>query len=154
MFDMGTDLLPRDREGRGAPQDRGAEEQLVEAIDSEHRLIAAAQRRMFALIADADRRLAWDESGARDLAHWLSMRYDISWWKAARWVKASHRLTDLPKIASDFEEGRLGLDKIVELTRFATGPTERELMGWAARVNVSAVRERADLALRKEIEET
>jgi len=34
-------------------------------------------------------------------------------------------------VARAFEQGRLGIDKVVELTRFATPETERGLIGWA-----------------------
>jgi hypothetical protein len=39
---------------------------------------------MLAQIAEADRRENWRDAGAHGLAHWLSMRYGTSWWKASR----------------------------------------------------------------------
>src|SRR5262245_28748807 len=67
------------------------DEALVNSMDAEHARIAAAQRRMLELIARADRRKSWVDVGARDTAHWLSMRYGISYWKAQRWIARSPR---------------------------------------------------------------
>jgi Domain of unknown function (DUF222) len=69
-------------------------------------------------------------SPARDLAHFLAMRYGISEWKARRWIAAAHALEPLPKISEAFASGALGIDKVVELTRFAT-PVIRLRLRWA-----------------------
>ena len=47
----------------------------------------------------------------------------------------------------------MGLDKVVELCRFATPETERELVAWARGVLPRTVRERADLAHRRDLED-
>lgn len=69
------------------------------------------------------------------MAHWLSMRYGISDWKARRWIAAAHALEGLPRISEAFASGELGIDKVVELTRFATAETEGRLITWAQRVS-------------------
>ncbi len=48
----------------------------------------------------------------------------------------------LPKSAEPLAgtTGTLSLDKVVELTRFATGATEKELIAWARRVTPAAIR--------------
>ena len=51
------------------------------------------------LIVEADRLELWRDWGARDMAHWLAMRYDVSEWKTRRWIAAAHALEDLPLIA-------------------------------------------------------
>jgi hypothetical protein len=51
------------------------DEELIQAIDDVHRQVGATQRQMFRLIVEVDRRGAWRDCGARDLAHWLGMRY-------------------------------------------------------------------------------
>ena len=79
-----------------------------------------AQRRLFTFIAEADRRSLWERDGAHDMAHWLRMRYGISDWKARRWIASAHALRALPLTSEAFSTGRLGVDKVVELTRFAT----------------------------------
>ncbi len=81
------------------------------------------------------------------------MRYGISAWKAHRWVAAAHALAELPATAEALGSGRLGIDKVVELTRFATPETERGLIGWAATVSCGAIRRRADLMSRLDLHE-
>jgi len=98
--------------------------------------------------------MTWRESGARDMAHRLSMRYGISQWKARRWIAAAHALKKLPHLSEALASGGLGIDKIVELARFATPETEAGLISWAKRVSCACIRRKADLAVRASIEET
>jgi hypothetical protein len=111
------------------------------------------QRQLLHLITDADRRDIWRDSGARDTAHWLAIRYGISEWKARRWVAAAHALEHLPRIAGALESGELGIDKVVELARFAKGDEEGRLIRWARTVSVGAVRHRADLEAKGSIKD-
>ena len=99
-----------------------ANDGLVGEMDAAHARISESQRQLFELIAEADRAEAWQGSGARGMAHWISMRYGISWWKADRWVRAAHALEHLPRLSEAFRSGVLGIDKVVELARFATPP--------------------------------
>jgi Domain of unknown function (DUF222) len=96
---------------------------------------------------------AWRDSGAHDLAHWLWLRYGISDWKARRWIQAAHALEGLPRIAAALARGELGIDKVVELTRFAAPETEADLIRWAARVSVGRIRRRGDILLHPSIDE-
>jgi Domain of unknown function (DUF222)/HNH endonuclease len=127
---------------------------LIRVGDALNRHIAAAQTALLGVIAEIDRRRAWQDSGARDLAHWLSIRYGMSWWKADRWIKAAAALNDLPSIADALETGVLGIDKVVELCRFATAETERELIGWAVDATCATIRRRADLEVNAARDET
>lgn len=129
------------------------DEELVERIDGLHSHISAGQRELFRLIADADRGEVWRDSGARDMAAWLSIRYGISCWKAGRWIQAAHALEGLPRISEGFSRGELGIDKVVELTRFATAQTEARLIRWAKGVSGACIRRKADLAVRRSLEE-
>src|SRR5437016_12140311 len=99
-------------------------------MDGVHRHISASHRELFALIVRADRLELWRGSGARDMAQWLWMRYGLSDWKARRWIASAHALEGLPRIAEAFGAGELGVDKVVELTRFATPETEAGLISW------------------------
>lgn len=87
------------------------------------------------------------------MAHWLAIRYGISEWKARRWIAAAHALEELPRTSEAFASGMLGIDKVVELTRFATPETEARLLRWAERVSGAAIRHRGDLEARREIED-
>ena len=88
------------------------------------------------------------------MAHWLSMRYGISHWKASRWIAASHALQHLPRISQAFACGEVSVDKVVELCRFATPETEGRLLAWAGGVSCAAIRRRGDRAASGSIEET
>jgi hypothetical protein len=81
------------------------------------------------------------------------MRYGISDWKARRWIASAHALERLPRIAAAFSRGELGIDHVVELTRFATAKSEEGLIAWAKRVSSGCIRRRADLAARQLIED-
>src|SRR5437773_1794546 len=94
-------------------------EALTERADAWHRAISHGQRELFRIIAEMDREELWAEWGARDMAHWLWMRYGLSDWKARRWIEAAHALEQLPWISQAFATGDLGVDKVVELIRLA-----------------------------------
>jgi hypothetical protein len=103
----------------------------------------------FRFIVEADRRQLWEDSGAKDLAHWLSIRYGISYWKASRWIACAHALQDLPLTSEAFTNGELSTDKVIELTRFATPETEASLIRWAKGVSSGRIREKGDLQARR-----
>lgn len=128
-------------------------EDLVATADTANACMGAASLDLLRLVATIDQTGAWQDDGARDVAHWVSMRYGISAWKAHRWVAAAHALADLPLIAEAMSSGRLGIDKVLELCRFATGETERSLIGWATTVSCGAIRRRGDLLARLEVSE-
>jgi hypothetical protein len=129
------------------------DDELIGRADALHASACRAQRKLLAVIAEVDRRQAWRESGARDTAHWVSIRYGVSSWKAHRWLAAAHALESLPRIADAFAAGELGIDKVVELTRFATPETESRLIAWAKGVSSGAIRHRGDLAVRQAAED-
>lgn len=128
-------------------------DRLISGIDAVHKHISAAQRGLFRLIAESDAVCLWQVDGARDMAHWLSMRQGISEWKARRWVAAAHALERLPRLSQAFTSGSLGIDKIVELARFATPEDEGGLVAWARGVSCARVRRRADVACRQSIDD-
>jgi Domain of unknown function (DUF222)/HNH endonuclease len=133
--------------------DERTDGELIDAVDDSHRRISSSQRDLFRLIAESDRRKLWRGSGARDMAHWLGMRYGISQWKARRWIAAAHELEVLPDLSRAFSSGELGIDKVVELARFATFESEAGLIAWARFVSCWAVRRRADLEVRRSLED-
>ena len=135
------------------PHDAADVDGLTAALDGAHAEVCRAQRRMLALIAEADRSDAWIETGARDMAHWVSIRYDVSWWRASRWIAAAHTLEHLPGLSEALATGRLGLEKVVELARFATPQDEADLLRWAQEVSCAAIRERGDLWVRAQRED-
>jgi hypothetical protein len=133
--------------------DERSDDELVDALDDSHRQVAHSQRELLRLIAEGDRRDVWRGTGARDMAHWLGMRHGISQWKARRWIAAAYALETLPDLSHAFSSGELGIDKVVELARFATFESEAGLIAWARCVSCWAVRHRADLTLRRSLED-
>ena len=113
----------------------------------------APQRRFLEAIAEIAATGAWADDGARDLAQWLWMRYGISDWKARRLIDAATALPTLPAIAGALERGDLGIDKVVELARFATVETEDGLVPWAQRVSAGRIRHEGDVVRRAEPDE-
>src|SRR5439155_487593 len=76
-----------------------SDEELIDAVDGSHRSASRIQRELLSHVAEIDRRQLWRGSGARDMAHWLSMRHGISQWKARRWIAAGHALEHLTDLA-------------------------------------------------------
>ncbi|HSJ52085.1 MAG TPA: DUF222 domain-containing protein [Actinomycetota bacterium] len=130
-----------------------SDDELIRRADALHVSACRAQRKLLATIAEVDRREAWIDSGARDAAHWVAIQFQISFWKALRWLAAAQALESLPWIAESFERGELSIDQVVELTRFATPDTEARLIRWARGVSSGAIRARAELERRREAEE-
>ena len=116
--------------------------------------LCASQLEMLRLLAEAeDRGTIWEDRGAQIMAHWVSLRYGITYHRAERWIAAAHALKGLPLVRRAFERGDLSLDKVMELTRFATDETEDELVGWAQRVSPGRIRHKAELLRRAERDE-
>ena len=134
-------------------RDDGSNRELTGRIDAVHSRMSGAQRELFRLIADGDRRQLWLNSGARDMAHWISIRYGISGWKARRWIAAAHALERLPILSAAFSSGELGMEKVVELARFAIAETEARLIRWAKGVSVACIRRKGDLAIRQSMDD-
>jgi hypothetical protein len=89
-------------------------------IDAAHAHICEAQHRLLRLIVEADRRKIWHSSGARDLAHWLSMRHGISQWKARRWIDGPRSVSATCHLL----RGELGISRWSS-SQFATGDRGR-----------------------------
>ena len=131
----------------------GSDVDLISSIDAAHARVGREERELLKLILLVDRRNAWADSGARDAAHWLSMRFGISTWKARRLIGAAEALEYLPALSDALIAGCLGLDKVAELARFASPTDEQQLITWAAQVSCAAVRHRGDLQTQSRIDE-
>lgn len=116
----------------------------IAALDAAHARVCAAERDLLLLAAEAERFGSWRVEGARDAVHWLSMRFGISSWKARRWIAAGKALPSLPAISSTLASGRIGVDKVLELVRFATPDSEVGLIRWALGVTCATIRQRGD----------
>jgi hypothetical protein len=114
------------------------------------------QRDVFRSIVKCALRRVWIADDCRDMAQWLALRMSITTYKARRWVACAFALEHLPVIEDAFLDGRLSVDKVVELTRLAGAVDESEgkLVSWALRVSIAAIRERADWAIKIARDET
>jgi Domain of unknown function (DUF222) len=123
---------------------------LADRVHELHRVISAAQRELLSCLAQLETHQAWLDDGAHDMAHWVSMQLGISRWKPERWASAGVALGELPATASAFQSGELGIDKVAELTRFATRDDEEALIEWALDVAPGTIRRRGDEVRRSE----
>ena len=128
-------------------------EELIERADALNARVCEAQRAFLEVIARIDACEGWRDAGARDMAHWLWMRYGVSSWKARRWIASAQALQVLPAVSTAFEKGELGIDKVVELTRMASFETEDGLVAWASRVSSGRIRRQADLEARRALDD-
>lgn len=119
-------------------------DELLGELDALHTQASGIFRRMLRVILSLEGERAWELWGARDLPHFISLRYGVSWWRARRWVGAARALEGLPLISRALERGELSPDQAVELARFARPEDEGRLLAWAKGVSVQAVRERGD----------
>jgi hypothetical protein len=110
-------------------------------------------RQLLSALVDIERDQSWEGDGARDLPHWIQMRYGVSNWEARRWLRAAHALEELPRLSDALERGRLCLDKVFKLCRFVTPETETDLIRWASRVSMATVRRRADAEVKRDRED-
>jgi hypothetical protein len=124
---------------------------LVDRVDRLHRRIASLQRDLLETLTRLEDAGGWAEDGAHDMAHWTVMRLGVSRWKADRWLASGRALRTLPATAEAFERGELGIDKVVELTRFASFDDEDGLVRWARGVASGAIRRVGDLRARDEL---
>jgi hypothetical protein len=127
-------------------------EALTARVRRLHRHISRLQRELLDTLTELEDTEAWIEQGARDMAHWTTMQLGISRWKAERWQTSGRALRTLPATADAFERGELGIDKVVELTRFAEFDDEDALVRWAQGVSSGAIRRIGDLRARENVQ--
>jgi hypothetical protein len=116
--------------------------------------VGASQLRLLEAIAGCERDGTWLADGCRDFPHWMSAQLGISNWSARRWLAAAEALPRLTLVRDALGSGALSIDKVLELTRYATPDTEHRLISWAKRVTPATIRRSADVALAPDREET
>jgi hypothetical protein len=93
--------------------------------------INAANYRFLKMIAEFDRRVAWEEPGIRSCAYWLHWKCGIDMGAAREKVRAARALVGLPEINAAFEKGELSYSKVRAMTRVATVENESFLLNIA-----------------------
>lgn len=105
---------------------------LIASLDhAAMRMVAASADALRAVVACNDAQL-WRRDGATSMTSWLAARYRLTRGSAREWVRVGYALTRLPRIAAEYEAGRLSWDQLRPLTRFATADNEGE---WADRAS-------------------
>ena len=112
------------------------------------------QRELLSVIREYDRRRLWEQDGCRHMGQWLAGHLGVTVSEGLRLTTAAHALEHLPLITAAFETGVLSLDKVLQLARFATADSEKDLIRWAKRASVNAIRHKADVANRPSVEDT
>ena len=134
--------------------DARTDDEIAEAIFRANARACAAHADMLRLLAEADRREFGERTEAQDMAAWVGINLGISWWQADRLVKTARALESLPLLRSALATGELGIEKVVELSRFATPEEEELLISWARNVPPGRIREEGDLRAKRSREES
>jgi len=106
-------------------------EQLADKITILAGQINAANYRFLKLIAEFDRRTAWEGAGIRSCAYWLNWKCSININAAREKVRVARALEELPEINEAFKKGELSYSKVRAMTRVATDLNESYLLNIA-----------------------
>jgi Domain of unknown function (DUF222)/HNH endonuclease len=104
--------------------------------------------RWLELIAEFDRREGWGSWGCRSCAEWVAWQCALTARSAREHVRVARRLSELPRIHTEFAAGRLSYSKVRALTRVAESDTEEELLELAAHATAAQL-ERVVRGLRR-----
>lgn len=114
-------------------------DQLADKITLLAGQINAANYRFLKMIAEFDRRIAWEGPGIRSCAYWLNWKCGIDMGAAREKVRVARSLAGLPKIDAAFEKGELSYSKVRSLSRVATEQNEAYLLNIAQHGTTSHV---------------
>ncbi|MFT5118805.1 MAG: hypothetical protein ACI9NY_002347 [Kiritimatiellia bacterium] len=103
-------------------------DQLADKITTLAGQINAATYRFIKMIAEFDRRKAWEGPGIRSCAYWLAWKSGLDITVAREKVRVAKALDGLPKTNAAFEKGELSYSKVRAMTRVATEKNESYLL--------------------------
>src|SRR6516165_2533452 len=95
-----------------APVDERTGDELLESLLEAHVDMRSAQRRLFAEIAEHDRRSEWRRMGAVSEEGFLSATLGVTWRTARSWVRLAHTMERYPTLAGAFAAGELSEDQL------------------------------------------
>lgn len=90
--------------------------------------LAAGTCRFLLLVAEYDRRGAWESWECRSAAHWLSFKCGLSMNTARDQVRVARRLVDMPLVRAEFARGALSYSKVRALSRVCRPAIEGDLL--------------------------
>jgi hypothetical protein len=99
--------------------------------------LSAALCRWLSLVAEYDRRQAWESWECRSCAHWVSWMCSISLTTAREHVRVARSLDDLPAVQGAFASGELSYSKVRAITRIATPTSQDDLVELARALTAS-----------------
>jgi hypothetical protein len=111
--------------------DSDSNDQLADKITTLAGQINAATYRFLKMIAEFDRRKAWEGAGIRSCAYWLAWKSGLDITVAREKVRVAKALVGLPKTNAAFEKGELSYSKVRAMTRVATADNESYLLNIA-----------------------
>jgi hypothetical protein len=126
---------------------------LIHGLYEDSAEVGTLERRRLARIRALQARGVWIDDDCRDMYQWVAQHLGIGTYRSRKLVDCSIAIESLPRISEALESGLLSLDKVVELSRFATPETEAKLITWARRVSPAAIRNRAQELAAKDREE-
>lgn len=96
--------------------------------------IAAATCSFLLMLAEFDRREAYESWECLSSAHWLNWKCGVGLSAGREQVRVARRLVDLPLLRAEFSVGRISYSKVKAITRVATSSSEAglvEMARWA-----------------------
>ncbi|MBW8826798.1 MAG: DUF222 domain-containing protein [Acidobacteria bacterium] len=93
--------------------------------------LAAGTCRWLLLVAEFDRRRAWESWECRSTAAWLSWKCGIAYRTARDQLRVGQALTGLPQLTAAFGRGEVSYSQVRAITRVATVETEGALVDLA-----------------------
>ena len=90
--------------------------------------LAAGEYRWFALLAEFDRRLGWQQWECHSCVAWMSWQLGLDARTARVKLRVAHALAISPLIAEQMRQGRLSYSKVRAITRIAEPANEASLV--------------------------
>jgi hypothetical protein len=120
-------FVPADMRRDVAPETLSAQA-LEDEIHELSASITVATWRLLILIAELDRRRAWQQWGVISCAHWLNWKCGIDLGAAREKVRVARALENLPLVSDALARGELSYSKARAITRVATPASEDYLL--------------------------
>jgi len=90
--------------------------------------LAAAEYRWFALLAEFDRRLGWQQWECHSCVAWMAWQLGLDARTAREKLRVAHALAISPLIAEQMRQGRLSYSKVRAITRITEPANEASLV--------------------------
>jgi hypothetical protein len=113
---------------------------LTDTIDQLHGLSCAALRQMLSVVAEYDRRRAWEQDGCGSMVDWVGARLGTTKAHTTEMVAVAPALEDLPVLAETFALGLISWDKLVLAVELADRESDAAVAADARAFSVADLR--------------